>query len=559
MGKSIIEAPAEWFFYRPRNAGDLVVLVPLNYIPVDMRGDQDQMSEHLGMPLADFEVLRDIQDVPHRRANVTAAHITSCISPGSGPWNFLLFGHGWMGDNGVTAQLPLAEFQGLLNFCDEQINTNAFFYKTCHSGGSNGIKFFVNPNTNTPLVLNYPVVCLVSNNMPTMFSFAEYNPEIDQMPRRLNNAQRLERVLRFFRQRTQTLLNLPAFYQALHLFERSDDVADLALAAQACVPDLTTGAVYKKITHLPRLRAAGSECFTCLHVPGRDADAIVYFEPTPKGAATPALDLVNKRALIVSRHEVKNILTINTEDAQEPSPAIISIMPREAFHVFDNIRTNRPVQDFLNDSFCSHPIRTTHFWREVPFTQITYIKQLTTGAGTTQEAHYSNVLICAEESTQAVTVFVPLQDQAALVGTQVNDVEGVAWNNIKGNDVANLKQQLAHYSLNAFLRFSRFVNQTPFSPLGGYLDQPFATKAAYLEFLQNVLSNVEALPLGMIAWMKRNPVKASLLGATGIGVAWLGIDYAAKGRKRSIVGRTWDKWVKKTSNPTLPGMVSVAA
>lgn len=556
MVKSVVEAPAEWFFYKPRHGGDLVVLVPAACVPVAMRGDVDQMSTYLGMPLHEFDECDGLQDMEYNNIDVTAAHIASCISPKSGPWNFLLFGHGWMHHDGVTAQLPREEFQQLLKFFEDEIETNAFFYKTCHSGGSNGIKFFVDSKTNQPIILSYPVVCLVSNNMPTLFNFGEYNPVVAEILPAGTPAARITRVLQLFKQRTESMLNLRPFYQALHAFAATQNLADLALAAQSCVPDLSTGDAHKKISHLPRLREAGAGHFVCLHVPGRDVETIAYFE-SEKGNASKALNLLNKRALILSRYEIKNALTINTEDELQPLPAIVSVMPREAIHVFHEISTNRSMQAFLEDSFCSHPIRSTHFYREIPFTQIFQIGKLTTQDGAKKEVAH-NIWVCAEASTSTITIIVPVDKDTILVGTQERDVVGVAWKNVKNKEAVAIQEKIRTHALNAFLRFKNYVHNTPLDALAGYLDMPFPSKNAYLNFLEDLFTKNEVMPSGMIAWVKRNPGKSLLLGTCGVSVTWLGVDYVVKGRKRSVVGKAWDKWVKKSPHAKLPSTVSAA-
>lgn len=485
-------ADGSWIIFKAKRAtNDLVVMIPVASIPEGMDVDDlEAMSEYFGMPLDNKRMFAQVEDIASIESNGRDAlprDIASFFIPDSGPWNIFLIGHGWLegqdGGEGLIAQLSHKDFQGLLNFFDTQIITNAFFYKTCHSGGSNGVTFFVDHKNNTPCELSFPVVCLCSNNMPSLFNFKEFDPCLGDVSSD-DIEERLYFVFETFKERTKMLFNLRPFYDALQVYQESHDQRDLALAAGAFVPPQDGDAVYKKVTHLPRLRPAGATAFEPFSVP-IDSEVVVYVTPSTEDES---LDVTDKNALLLSKHHVTTKLVVTSSADDKPLPLIASVMPWEAFHVLDSIETNRGLEVFLQEAFCSHPIRSTHDYSEIPYSQVFLIKELVVDRGGDDEASYENVLVFADACKQQIQILVPTDARTVYLATFKSN-KAVAWTTLKGKQMEILVAETKKAIVLMSKKFKSRMATVPLAALRGYLDQEFANSKEYETFLMDLFKS----------------------------------------------------------------------
>lgn len=242
-------------------------------------------------------------------------------------------------DKGIIASMSKEDFQKMLKFFNDSINTKFLYYTSCFSGGDLLIEPY--QESNKPLILNYPVVTgTIAENM----SIQDY-PELKIPPYKYINKDNNILVYGLpdgsidFHNKKLTLmttLHFEDFFKSIKT-DRHLNIKNLHKILHNLHPHKNNNGEikYESVGNIPSYRKAYSDYF---NVVPYDSAYQVITDNYLKNIKIEKIKLKKEIALLYSDHINKPIIIQNKSKF---CPIFISMIPGLAAHKIDKIMTKK--------------------------------------------------------------------------------------------------------------------------------------------------------------------------------------------------------------------------
>ncbi|MFH0898394.1 MAG: hypothetical protein V1855_02355 [bacterium] len=277
----------------------------------------------------------------------------------SRPWNILLIAHGYLQS---VAEYKMDDFRTFLKFLDTEITTNYFVYKSCYAGGIHALEVFGDNK------FNFTTICGSLGNWPVIATLKEYIPSLlSTLKGSIKGVANLfkegkpQPLLGVIDEATNKIMNIKLFFEHLN----NDKIED---AMHSISPTKLANPLYKKITHIPRIRKAHETSFNILNI---------YPENIYITSDAPSQKVHNKSILILTNPN------INYLEFAEKLPLIVSNSPHTSSNQISKIlikeglifKNKSWLNDFFLQCFFFHPL-THSDYKEWAFIQSFFIKNI---------------------------------------------------------------------------------------------------------------------------------------------------------------------------------------
>lgn len=227
---------------------------------------------------------------------------------------------------GIIVSLGQGDFQKMLIFFNNNINTGFLFYSSCYAGGEH----LVNPyeNNNEPLVLNYHVI---SGTLAENMSLQE-TPYLRIPPYSKFRLTPEDISAKQSRLKIRTTLNYKKFFKAVKNGEHKNPKNLNRIVSYLHPFTKADGSLaFESLRNIPSYRPANSKSFSVL--PGGPSFT-VFNKENCRNKAKENLKVTTQANLIYSDYIP---YSLNLEKHFNPAPAFVSMTPGLAAHVIEEI------------------------------------------------------------------------------------------------------------------------------------------------------------------------------------------------------------------------------
>lgn len=266
---------------------------------------------------------------------------------------------------GIIISLSKQEFQKLLEFFNNSIETAFLFYTSCYAGG----KFLVEPyiKNQKPLILNYTVVSgtLAENmsmqEMPILKLPPYYAPANNKKKSRTPHISNVDIHFEKRNLKVRTTLNFDRFFDALHEGYHLDEHKYHDLISYLHPYSTKSGQLkFHNIGNIPVFRKAGTDAFRVVpNIPCSETITPEYLKKNQKNKIESDANL-----LLLYADHIPNSVILGKDEC-----VFISMLPDLSAHTFDEIYTTKFNLAEIINSFLAFP--------ELGSSKIFWIKNLT--------------------------------------------------------------------------------------------------------------------------------------------------------------------------------------